>query len=134
MNPTCSILLAVILMASCDPKQGSLNKSLGWESDHEVKLIYVTGNDPDTVGYTLYKKELDERISAKLEAAHLGESVEKEDTHQADLLFMVPGDYQKALGTIIKETRLYGKLKKFEVFEREYVSETEWIDKLLYAE
>ncbi len=134
MNSACFMLIAFILMVSCEIKQGDLNKSLRWESDHEVILIYVKGYKPDTSRYDLIKKELDTRIAAKLEAAKLGEPIENVDTNQKDLLFMVPKEYQKALEIIIKETRLSGNIKKFVVFEREYVSETEWTDKQIYSE
>jgi len=134
MKLTFFILFAFNFMISCEPKQWNLNKSLGWESEHELKLLYVKLDKPDTAGYADIKKELDTKIAEKLEAAHLGGVAEKEAAGQTDAIFMVPKEYQKALEIIIKETRLSGYIKKFRIFEREYVSETEWVDKQIYED
>ena len=128
------ILLIFSWVVSCEPKQWKLNKSLGWESDHELKLLYVKWEMPDTTGYAILKKELDTKIATKLEAAHLGGIAEKDVAGQADLLFVVPKEYGNALDIIIKETRLSGNIKKFGVFEREYISDSEWVDKQIHAE
>jgi hypothetical protein len=134
MKLTFFILFAFNFMISCEPKQWNLNKSLGWESNHEVKLLYVKGDIPDTTGYATTKNELDTKIAAKLEAAHLGESAEDDATGQTDALFVVPKQYEKALEIIIRETRSFGRIKKFQVYEREYISETKWDDKQIYSE
>ncbi len=134
MKPIFFLLLLFSLLLSCEPKKWNLNKSLGWESEHELKLLYVKLDKPDTTGYKDIKKELDTKIAEKLEAAHLGGVAEKEAAGQTDAIFMVPKEYQKALEIIIKETRLSGYIKKFRIFEREYVSETEWVDKQIHEE
>ncbi len=113
----------------------NLNQAIGWDKPtlEEYSIIYLKLNHIDSIkDKTILKKQLDEDILRSLEKSKLGTKAENDLQSEIDFHFVVDKDYKKAILKIQEVAKNQGLQAHITVYKRDYQSENNWTDKIIY--
>ena len=145
-NKSCSfgkikllLLFTVLFISSCTESESrypkNLNQAIGWDKPilEEYSIIYIKLELTDSIqDKTIHKKQLDEAILRSLETNKLGTLAENDFPVENDLHFIVGKDYQKAILKIREVAKYQGLIDHITIYKRNYKSEKNWTDKIIY--
>ena len=133
------LFLLILFISACSENESrtpkNLNQAIGWDTPilDEYSIIYIKLNHIDSIkDRTILKKQLDEDILRSLEKSKLGTKAENDLQSEIDFHFVVDKDYKKAILKIQEVAENQGLTDHITVFKRDYQSENNWTDKIIY--
>jgi hypothetical protein len=134
------LFLIILFISACTERESrtprNLNQAIGWEKNNPEKysIIYIKLNSIDSISnQTIRKKQLDEAILSSLEKSKLGTEAENDLPSENDYHFVVGKDHHKAILKILEVAKYQGLQDHITVYRRDYQSETNWTDKIIYT-
>ncbi len=126
-----------MLLFACQGKQSgqwNLNKAIGWEpgspSNYAILFLTLDSTLADSMVISR-KKELDKAIIETLRQQNLGDQAENDEPTEADLHFLVPKNYERALNVILSVVKDYNLQQHIKVYRRDYDDSGKWTDKVV---
>lgn len=133
------LLFLILFISACRERESrtprNLNQAIGWEETNpqEYSIIYIKLNTIDSISdQTIRKKQLDEAILKSLETNKLGTKAENDLPSENDYHFVVGKNHQKVILKIKEMAKYQGLQDHITVYKRDYQSEKNWTDKIIY--
>lgn len=133
------LFLLILFISACTERKSrtprNLNQAIGWEEtiQKEYSIIYIKLNHIDSIqDKTILKNQLDEEILSILEKSKLGTKAENDLPSENDYHFVVGKNYQKAILKILEVAKYQGLQDQITVYKRNYQSEINWTNIVVY--